>query len=62
MSVNFMSPLYSSNKKNKDGPSPTSYPVKRIYDDLSPKLIYSTFFMSETKRDMFLPKKTNKTS
>lgn len=46
MSANFMAPIVTSKKKNKDIPGPAAYPVKRIYEDLSPKLIYSTFFMS----------------
>lgn len=46
MSANFISPSFSNKKKNKGGPGPSAYPVKRIYDDLTPKLIYSTFFMS----------------
>lgn len=56
MSGNFMTPIFTKKKKNKGGPSPTAYPVKRLYDDLSPKLIESTFFMSETKRQLSLNK------
>lgn len=39
MSGNFMTPIFTKKKKNKSGPSPTAYPVKRLYEDLSPKLI-----------------------
>lgn len=59
MSANFMAPFYKDRKKNKGNPSPTSYAVKRIYEDIEPKLICSTFFMSETKREVFAPKNVN---
>jgi hypothetical protein len=52
-----MTPVFNGKKKSKAGPGPTAYPVKRIYDDITPKLICSTFFMSETKRDVFAPDK-----
>jgi hypothetical protein len=34
-----MVPIFSGKKKNKIGPTATSYFVKRIYEDLTPKLI-----------------------
>lgn len=56
MSANFMTPVFTGKKKYRGGPGPTAYPVKRMYDDLTPKLICSTFFMSETKRGIFAHK------
>jgi len=41
-----MTPIYNGRKKQKVGPGPTAYEVKRMYDNLEPKLIESTFFMS----------------
>ena len=41
-----MAPVFTGKRKYRGGPGPTVYPVKRIYDDLKPKLIESTFFMS----------------
>lgn len=50
MSSNFMTPIYSKKLKNKGLPTATTYKVKRMYDELQPKLLESTCFMSETKR------------
>ncbi len=46
MSGNFMMPINPGKKRNKGTPAPTAYKVKRIYEDMEPKLIESTFFMS----------------
>ena len=53
MSGNFMTPVFAGKKKYRGGPASTAYQIKRLYEDLSPKLIESTFFMSETKRQPF---------
>lgn len=53
MSKNFMAPIFTGKRKGKGIPGPTAYTVKRIYEDLTPKLIESTCFMSETVRDPF---------
>lgn len=50
MSGNFITPLYGGKRRARPSPGPTMYGVKRMYDDLKPKLIESTAFMSETKR------------
>ena len=50
MSRYFMAPIYENKKSGKGNPGPTMYKVKRMYDDIKPKLIESTAFMSETKR------------
>jgi hypothetical protein len=34
-----MVPIFNLKKDNKIGPTATSYCVKRIYEDLTPKLI-----------------------
>lgn len=31
MSGNFMAPVFTGKRKNRSGPGPTAYPVKRIY-------------------------------
>jgi hypothetical protein len=51
-----MAPIFVGKKKGKGVPGPTAYPVRRMYDDLKPKLIESTCFMSETRRNPFEPK------
>ena len=48
-----MAPIFVGKKKGKGVPGPTAYPVRRMYDDLKPKLIESTCFMSETIRNPF---------
>lgn len=44
-----MAPLAGKKIKVK-GPTATHYHVKRMFDDVSPKLIESAVFMSESKR------------
>ena len=39
MSNYFMSPVFMGKRKPKPSPGPTFYDVKRIYEDLKPKLI-----------------------
>lgn len=48
-----MAPIFVGKKKSKGVPGPTAYPVKRIFEDLKPRLIESTCFMSETMRNPF---------
>lgn len=55
MSGSFMTPIFGGKKRYKPSPGPTLYDVKRIYDNITPKLIESTPFMSETRREAFKP-------
>lgn len=50
MSGNFITPLNTGPKKTETKPGPTAYNVKRMYDNMQPKLIESSAFMSEAKR------------
>ena len=52
ISKNFIFPIKSKASK-KNGPTATQYNIKRMYDNLSPKLIESAVFMSESKRGIF---------
>ena len=55
ISKNFITSVTKSyNRGNKHTPGPTLYNIKRIYDDLTPKLLESPAFMSECKRDLFI--------
>lgn len=56
MSGNFITPLNTGPKKTETKPGPTAYNVKRMYDNMQPKLIESSAFMSEAKREPFIPK------
>lgn len=49
LSKNFIAPNLEK-KSQKKSPTATQYNVKRIYEDISPKLIESSVFMSESKR------------
>lgn len=50
LSKNFMAPLTAGKKNKVKGPTATHYNVKRMFEDISPKLIESAVFMSESKR------------
>lgn len=50
MSGSFMTPIFERKRRPNPTPGPTFYGVKRMYEDMKPKLIESTAFMSETKR------------